>query len=94
MDSKISPPAPLERPRFATWLHARGLVPADVAGICGVGREQVRRYCLPFSDSMNVTPPRHVIEAVFDYTGGEITAADWYPERVSRPVAEPAEVGQ
>lgn len=82
MDPKTKAPPPVERPALAAWLHARGLVNGDVAKVCGVGREQVRRYCLPFSDPMNVTPSRSVIEAIFDYTDGEIGPDSWYPERL------------
>lgn len=87
MDPKSKAPPPVERPRLAAWLHARSLVPADIAGVCGVGREQVRRYCLPFNDPMNVMPSRHVVEAMFDYTGGEIGPLDWYPARLRQPFA-------
>lgn len=90
MDPKIKAPQPLERPALAAWLHARGLVPGDVAPVCGVGREQVRRYCLPFEDPMNVTPSRAVIEALFDYTDGDIGPADWFPERLRGPARSEA----
>lgn len=84
MDPKSKAPPPLDRPRLAAWLQARCLVPGDIAAVCGVGREQVRRYCLPFTDPMNVTPPRAAIEAIFDYTDGEIGPEDWYPVRLRR----------
>lgn len=84
MDPKAKAPPPVERPRLAIWLHERGLVYGDITSICGVGREQIRRYCLPFGDPMHVTPPRGVIESVHAYTNGEIGPADWYPSRLSQ----------
>lgn len=95
MDSKSKAPPPLERPALAGWLQARRLVPGDVAHVCGVGREQVRRYCLPFEDPMNVMPSRAVIEALFDYTDGEIGPDSWFPERLrAGRVAESMAVAQ
>lgn len=67
------------------------MVPGDLRDVCGVGREQVRRYCLPFVDPMQVTPPRDVIEKIHSYTGGDIRPADWYPARLSEPLAGGAE---
>lgn len=71
-------PAPVLRPKLATWLFERGIKPAVAARTLGVGREQARRYCLPFGDPLRAIPRQDVIQRVVDWTRGEVTPADFY----------------
>lgn len=80
---RSEPPKIISRPKLALWLWLRGLTNADAAAVAGVGREQVRRYCLAFSDPMRVVPPTDVIAAFYEWTGGDVTAADYYPAELN-----------
>lgn len=82
------PPAVLARPAAAAWFFERGLRNSDVAGLIGKGREQVRRYFLPFDDPAHVPAPIEVIAFLRDWSGGELTPDAWVrPPRLGRPSA-------
>lgn len=81
------------RPKFAQWLWERDIILREAAGQLECSYEQVRVICLPFEDPSRRVPSEALIERIVEYTGGQITAADFYPARllgVLAPVAEPA----
>ena len=72
----------ITRPKLALWMFQRGLLPKHAAPELGVGREQVRRYCLPFGDPLRAIPTEGVMERIVAWTRGEITPADFYPPKL------------
>lgn len=85
-------PEPVERPKLARWLWDRKLKPADAAPHLGVSAEQVRRYCLEFGHVDRQVPRTEVMEKILALTGGEVTAADFYPPHIRGAV--PAEAAE
>ncbi|HTK34583.1 MAG TPA: hypothetical protein VL358_04745 [Caulobacteraceae bacterium] len=85
-----APPDELALPPLAHWMFRRGMKPAQAAVIVGVSRMQFSRYLLPFGDPRRQVPSEAVMERIQDdLTGGEISAADHYPPKLSgRPGAE------
>lgn len=79
MNEQTHAPSIVPRPRLALWMYVRGLRPKDGAEPLGVKGEQVRRYCLPFSDPMRVVPPPKVMPRIVAWTDGEVTANDFHP---------------
>jgi hypothetical protein len=58
----------------------------------GRSREWVRQITLEFGDPKRVTPSPDDVARIYDWTGGEVGPADWYPPELSAPKpAAPAE---
>lgn len=74
-------PEPIERPAFAEWLWKRGITYKDrnLQQALGVSYETIRCICLPFGDPKRQRPSEDVLRRIVEYTGREITAADFYP---------------
>lgn len=94
-DPPLSPPPIVNRPRAAVYFFERGMSNADVADLIGKGREQVRRYFLPFDDPQRTPAPVEVVALLERWSNGALTAQDWVrppspPAAVFRSVAEPA----
>lgn len=82
-------PAPLNRPKLARFLWERDLDFRAAADHLGRSREWVRLVCLPFDDRRRRIPDREDMERIHDWTKGEVTPADFYPERLTAQ-AEPS----
>lgn len=74
------------RPKFALWLWERDIILREAAGELECSYEQVRVICLPFEDQNRRVPGEALIERIVEYTGGQITAADFYPPHLVRPL--------
>jgi len=79
----MPPDSPICRPAFAVWLYARGISREQAAGALDLSPITVQRYCLPFDNDDRRIPPPAVLERIVDWTGGEITPADFYPPHLS-----------
>lgn len=80
-------PAIRPRPKFALWLWERDIGLRQAAEELECSYEQVRLICLPFDDDNRRVPSEALIERIVEFTGGDITAADFYPARLVRPHA-------
>lgn len=85
--SQLSKPPLQLRPKLASYLFERGLRAVDVAGHLGVQANQIRRYCMPFGSTLRAIPSIPVMEKVVEWSGGEITPADFYPPHLNQPAA-------
>lgn len=67
---------------------------AEVGAVFGRTPEWVRLVTLPFGDAKRRVPSAEDIARAFEWSGGEIKPADWYPPELSRDAsgAEPAAV--
>jgi len=72
-------PAPLERPKLATFLWERDISSIEAARALGRTREWLRLILLPFSDSRRRIPDSADLEKIHIWTKGEIRPADFYP---------------
>lgn len=81
-DSQLAERAPdvVQRPKLAVWMFARGLRMPAAARTLGVSTEQVRRWCAAFDDPIRRIPRPEMMRRIVDWTGGEVTPADFYPE--------------
>ncbi len=84
------PPAPANRPKLWRYYRDRGMTLAEVGAVFGKTAEWVRLVTLPFGDPKRRVPAADDVEAAFNWSGGEITPADWYPPSLRAP-AEPLE---
>lgn len=75
-------PDPVERPTLARWMWDRKLSAADGAEAIGVSAVQMRRYCLEFGHQDRQIPGEEVLARIVEWTGGEVTAEDFYPPHV------------
>lgn len=82
-----APPKIRPRPAFALWLWQRDILLREAGDALECSYEQVRVICLPFDDSGRRVPSPALIERIVEYTGGEITAADFYPPHLVKSTA-------
>lgn len=75
-------PAIRPRPKLALWLWERDIILRQAAEELECSYEQVRLICLPFDDQNRRVPSEALIERIIEYTGGDITAADFYHPRL------------
>lgn len=71
-------PPRIPRPKLAQWMFERDLKLKDAQGPLGVKLEQVRRYCLPFTDPMRAVPSPKVMARIIAWTGGEVRPDDFF----------------
>lgn len=83
MNPSTAPSAVENRPKLWRFYRDRNLTQQQVAEARGRSREWVRRICLPFDDAGRIVPDLADVEWFFEWSGHEITAADWYPARLS-----------
>lgn len=83
-----SPDTTIERPKLSDWLWRRGMKPRHLAERLGISAQSARRYCLPFGHADRRIPSEEALEAIFAWTKGEVSAADFYPPHL-RPRVEP-----
>lgn len=81
---------PLPLPKLTLWLVERGLNATDAAQAIGVTPYTVRRYCLPFGHAERRIPREKTLERITAWTGGEITANDFYPQADLGPTEKAA----
>ena len=86
-----STPKPLERPALAHWLWVRGILLREAGVVLECSYEQVRVICLPFGDENRRVPGEALLERIVEWTGGEITAADFYPPRLTAARVAPSD---
>lgn len=83
-----SEPQVQPRPKLAQWMFERGLKPADAEREIGVGRERLRRMCLPFGDPNRIKHVKEdVLTRIIEWTRGEVTAVDFIAPEL-RPAAQ------
>lgn len=81
------------RPKLDRWLRDRGLGARALGERWGITPQGASRYLLPFGHQNRIVPNERQISDVFDWTRGEVVAADWFPAELSgAPVA--ASVGR
>lgn len=77
-------------PKLDRWLHDRRISNTQAAAQLGISREAIRLYRLPFGDVGRRVPRDDVLERIVTWTGGEVTAADFYPDHLNgRTAATP-----
>lgn len=74
-----SVPSPLIRPRLAKFLWERDISFREAGKALDRTGEWVRLICLPFDDPRRRIPDLQDMERIFAWTGGEVTAGDFYP---------------
>lgn len=79
-------PAPLERPKLATFLFERDITTAAAAAALGRTREWLRLILLPFNDPRRRIPDAQDLEKIHVWTKGAITPSDFYPAHLNGPV--------
>lgn len=73
------------RPDLDRWLRDRGLGVSALAERWRITPQGASRYLLPFEHPRRIVPTEAQMADVLDWTGGEVTAAHWYPPHL-RPV--------
>jgi len=73
-----------ERPLLRGYRRGLRLTRAEVGAIVGVSAVQIGRYELPFGDSRRQIPREEVIRRIWDWSGGELRPADFYPQELTR----------
>lgn len=91
MANEPAPPAPENRPKMWRFYRERNMTLTELARVFDRTKEWCRLITLPFDDPRRRIPSAEDIERAFDWSGGEITPADWYPPRLS-PAADQSEV--
>lgn len=91
MTEEQTPPSASRRPKLWRYYRDRSLTAQQVGDAFGRTREWVRRVTLPFDDPRRQVPSPDDIARAFDWSGGEITPADWYAPELSAPVPQPSE---
>lgn len=76
-------PEPVSRPRLARFIWERGLTLKEAARPLGCSYEQLRLICLPFGHVDRRVPRDALLARIVNWTGGEITAADFYPPHLT-----------
>lgn len=85
-----TPPLVIPAPKLDSWLSARRISNSQAAEKLGVSRETMRLYRLPFGDPRRMKPGEDVMERIVAWTGGEVTAADFYPPHLNGGAQRPA----
>jgi hypothetical protein len=75
-------PSPLVRPRLAQFLWERDISFREAGRALDRTGEWVRLICLPFDDPRRRIPDLQDIQRIYDWTGGEVTAGDFYPAAI------------
>lgn len=76
---------PIDRPKLSTWMWERGFKPRHLAAQLNISTQSARRYCLPFGHADRRVPGEDTMSAIFAWTKGEVTAADFYPAHLRAP---------
>jgi len=88
-------PSPLVRPRLAQFLWERDISFREAGRALDRTGEWVRLICLPFDDPRRRIPDLQDMERVFNWTGGVVTAGDFYPAALRGvPGERPGEGGR
>lgn len=85
-------PEAAARPKLAAWLPAHGHNFRTAAEALGVSSEAVRLWCLAFDDPNRRVPTPSLMERIVEWTGGEVTPADFYPQRLNAGPGQGAEM--
>lgn len=80
---KRAVPPPVPRPALAFWLWDRDILLRQAAEELECSYEQVRIICLPFGDKGRRVPSEALLERIVEWTDGQVTAADFYPPRLT-----------
>lgn len=72
-----------DRPKLASWIANEKLTLVAVGAVIGVGPQQVRHYCRRWDDPKRQIPRQDVLERIVQWTGGAVTAADFYPPHLN-----------
>jgi hypothetical protein len=78
-------PKPEDRPKLWRYYRERDLTLSQVGAVVDRTHEWVRLVCLPFSDPKRRVPSHVDVVKLFEWSGGEIGPADWYPPELSAP---------
>jgi len=78
-------PPEIGRNRFDEWCWRRGIELKPAAAALGVSIETIRKIRMPFSDDRRRVPVKELAERIYDYTGGAVVPADFYPPHMSAP---------
>jgi len=79
MSDSQTPRPPRQRPALARWVWDRGYTWKEAGEVFQCTGEAVRLWCRPFDDDSRRTPEKATMELIATVTGGEVTAADFYP---------------
>lgn len=77
-------PAPLSRPKLATYLFERDITFRAAGEALGQSQEWVRLVCLPFDDPRRRVPHKDVMERIVAWTQGAVVPADFYPAHLNQ----------
>jgi len=77
------------RPQLARWVWDRGYTWKEAGDLFGCTGEAVRLWCLAFSDDNRRMPEPKFVEKIASVTGGEVTAADFYPPHLNGQAVQP-----
>lgn len=78
------------KPKLAGWMFARSLTVAAASAALGCSRQTIRNITRPFGDPSRTVPHEALLERIVAWTGGEVTAADFYPPHLNQLMPQEA----
>ncbi|WP_312139273.1 hypothetical protein [Brevundimonas sp.] len=82
-------PAPIQRPKLAHWMFARNISNTEAAEQLECSRQTVLNITQPFGAATRTVPHEALMERIVRWTGGEVTAADFYPPHLNGQAVQP-----
>ena len=86
-------PEPILKPKLAGWMFDRSISAPSAAEALGCSKQTVLNITKAFTDTARTVPRDELLERIVKWTGGEVTAADFYPPHLngagSKPEARP-----
>lgn len=76
-------PEPILKPKLASWLFARNIGPQAAAEALGCSKQTVLNITKAFNEPARTVPRDDLMERIVGWTGGEVTAADFYPPHLN-----------
>jgi hypothetical protein len=78
-----TPPDPVLKPKLAGWMFDRNITVTSAAGELKCSKQTISNITQPFASASRTVPHQDLLERIVAWTGGEVTAGDFYPPHLN-----------
>lgn len=76
-------PQPVLKPKLAAWMFERNIAQRAAAAVLRCSKQTISNITQPFGSPARTVPHEDLLGRIVEWTGGEVTAADFYPPHLN-----------